>query len=190
MRALGFGGSGTDGLHRVLRLVLWIHPVTLGTALDLIATFTIVAGLGFAVIEVRRFRRQRERDSVVQLVTLFQASDFQQSIYVVLRLPDRLGTAAFRERGDLEAVDLFLARLEGIGMLVGRREISISHVNDLLHAPIVIGYRLLLTHIEETRDLFGSHLLFEWVQWLAEHLERAAPVGRAAAYEEHRDWMP
>lgn len=160
--------------------------MSISVVLDLVTTAVIVAGLGFAVAELRRFRRQRQRESLIQLTSLFQTTEFQEAIVVVLQLPDGLDEAGLRRHlgDDLRPIHHFLSRLEGIGMLVGRGEIALEHVDWLIHGPILIGWEKLRRFILDTRQTLNSPTWWEWVQWLAEAIA-AAQTHRPPAYEAH-----
>lgn len=163
------------------------------TAFDAVSTLAVVSGVWFAIVEMRRFRLQRAHDSAVQLVTAFQTSDFQDAIHLVILLPDGLSKREIvaRAGSDAPLVNLFLARVEAIGMLVGHREIAIEDVADLIYGPVVIGWRKLSRYAEDERAETGSAKWLEWVQWLAERLEvRQAERPKQAAYLMHRDWKP
>ena len=163
------------------------------TALNAVSTLAVVSGVWFAIVEMRRFRHQRVHDSAVQLVTAFQTSDFQEAIHIVVMLPEGLSKPEIVARlgPDARFVHLFLTRLEGIGMLVGRREIAIDHVADLISGPVVIGWRKLCRYVEDERAETGSVVWLEWVQWLAERIEeQQTEKPKQPAYLQHRDWKP
>ena len=116
-------------------------------------TLAVVSGSGLRSSRCAGSATSASHDSAVQLVTAFQTSDFQEAIHIVVMLPEGLSKPEIVARlgPDARFVHLFLTRLEGIGMLVGRREIAIDHVADLISGPVVVGWRKLCRYVEDER---------------------------------------
>ena len=79
--------------------------------------------------------------------------------------------------------------MEALGSLVQRGEMDIEIVEANWTAPILIGWQNLRTYATEHRELTGEQGWLEWVQWLAETIERRrTKEPKAPAYVRFRDW--
>jgi hypothetical protein len=62
----------------------------LSTIANLINALAVTAGLIFAAVQIRDYRRQRHRDSMSALVRSFQTPSFAHSLRRVSSLPDNV----------------------------------------------------------------------------------------------------
>ena len=167
--------------------------MTLALVVDIVSALTVMAGLVFAIIQVRDFRQSREREMAVELLRSYQTRDFAAASRLVLDLPAGLsGPQLEAHLGDkLDLVWVFLTTVESIGVLVYRREVELDLVDDYFSGMIVRSWEKLGPYIEHLREREQRATLGEWVQWLYERMqerERAAPP--VPAHVAHRDWRP
>jgi hypothetical protein len=153
----------------------------------------VVVGVGFAVFETRRYRRERNREAAIVLLQAFQTPDFAKALGLVYRLPDGLSKTEIEDRlgADLHIVYAMTATWESIGILVYRREVDIDLVDDFFSGPIVVSWRKLQGYFFGEREATGRKTIGEWFQWLADQFARlessSAPV---PAHIQYRDWTP
>ena len=164
----------------------------IGTLANLINAIAVTAGVIFAAVQIREFRRQRKRQSMYALVQTFQGIDFARALHLIMELPDNLDRAEMRRRvgPDGEGAIYFVVNVwETIGVLVFKKELSLDLVDDFFSGPIVLTWRKLGPYLQEIRNERKRETLFEWCQWLAEQMmqreKSAAPV---PAHILHRDW--
>jgi hypothetical protein len=62
----------------------------LSTIANLLNTIAVTAGVIFAAVQIRDYRRQRHRDSMSALVRSFQTPSFAHSLRRVSSLPDNV----------------------------------------------------------------------------------------------------
>lgn len=62
------------------------------TLIDLLTTITLIAGLIFAVVEVRHFRLSHKREAAITLMQSFLSSDYNNIIPLVFKMPEDLAT--------------------------------------------------------------------------------------------------
>jgi hypothetical protein len=79
----------------------------------------VVVGVGFAVYETRRYRRDRNREAAMELLHAFQTPDFAKALVLVYRLPDGLSKEQIESRlgDDLHLVYAMTTTWESIGVL-------------------------------------------------------------------------
>jgi len=156
-----------------------------------IQAVAVVSGLGFAVYETRRYRRQRNREAAIELLRAFQTPAFAKALMLVYRLPDGLSKSEVEGRlgDDLHFVYALAATWESLGILVYRGEVSIDLVDDFFSGPIAVSWRKFRCYVLGEREETGRETIFEWFQWLAEQFaRREGTIRPIPAHVQHRDW--
>lgn len=165
----------------------------LGTIANVATALTLIAGVGFGLVEAQRSRRAREERATFAAIQAILTPEWMKSMLVV-HIPD--GSSGPEIEADprvLEATQAVGVILEGLGYSVYARLIPLQVVADLMGGTVRPAWRKLRPYIEEERRRSGSQKYFEWFQWLAGQLERRAP-GKTnlqfGAQEAHLDWKP
>lgn len=158
-----------------------------------VQALAVVAGLGFAVYETRRYRNARYREAAMEMLHAFQTPEFAKAVLLVYAMPDGLSKREIEERigDDLPLVYALTTTWESLGILIRRGEIAIDLADDFFSGPIVVSWRKLQRYFFEERAETGRETIGEWFQWLAERFaerERANPP--VPAHVEFRDWRP
>jgi hypothetical protein len=160
---------------------------------DAFSVVAVVCGLFFAGLELRQFRKSRERESALELLNTIQTPEFIKGLLAITQVPDDVSREqAEKLMGEgMESLYVVGASLEGLGALVYRREISLEMVMDFFSGPIIVIWMKLRRLIKEEREVIGRETWAEWVQWLAERvIEREELEGNVPAYIAHKDWRP
>jgi hypothetical protein len=164
----------------------------LGTIANVATALTLIAGVGFGLVEAQRSRRAREERATFAAIQAILTPEWIKSMLVVHKIPD--GSSASEIETDaraLEAAQAVGVILEGLGYSVYARLIPLQVVGDLMGGTVRLAWRKLRPYIEEERRRSGSQKYFEWFGWLAAQLERNSPgktslqVGAQEAYD---DW--
>jgi hypothetical protein len=159
--------------------------------LSLVSTLAIVAAGVFAGMQVRQLNRQRARDSALQLAHSFQTPEFVNAVNIVFDLPEGLSKAEIESRlGDaLTNVLVMFGTFESLGILIYRREIDVSLVEDFCGGAIVVAGRRFRRYLKEMQESSGRATYYEWFQWLYERFEERESSNPAIpAYVAHRGW--
>jgi hypothetical protein len=161
----------------------------ISTIANLINAIAVTAGVIFAATQIRDYRRQRKRDSMLSLVRSFQNPTFARGLRKIIELPDNASADRVREIVGAEGEDLIVhvtATWETIGVLLFHGELSIEIIDDFFSGPILISWRKLLSYTTDIRQRYQRETWSEWFQWLAERMmERESKVPPVPAYVEH-----
>lgn len=164
----------------------------LSVAADLLNAAAVTIGVLFAATQIRDYRKQRRRESMLELVRSFQNPSFARALHRIHSLPDGADRRTIREvLGPDGEDDVFLVGLtwESLGVLVFRREITIDFIEAFFSGLILISWRKLHRFVEEDRRSLERQTVWEWYQWLAERmLEREAGSPAKPAHLAHRSW--
>jgi hypothetical protein len=164
------------------------------TIANVATALTLIAGVGFGLVEAHRSRRLRQERAAFAAVQAILTPEWMKSMVVVHSIPD--GSSASAIEADPRVLDAAHAVgiiLEGLGYSVYARIVPLQVVADLLGGTTRLAWRNLRVYVEEERRRSGSHKTFEWFQWLATQLERHSPGKtnlQIGAHEAYRDWKP
>jgi hypothetical protein len=165
----------------------------LSTIVDVFSIIAVASGLVFAGLELRHFRKTRERESALELFSTIQSPEFIRGVRAITELPDNLNCEEVERAAGEKMDDLFLvaASMEGLGALVHGEELSINMVERFFGGTAIFTWKKLAHYFREKREELGRETWGEWVQWLAEKvMEREASTGTLPAYTAYRDWQP
>ncbi len=164
----------------------------ISTIANLINAFAVTAGVIFAATQIRDYRRQRKRDSMLALVRSFQSPAFARALRRVVELPDNASADEIRKVLGPDGEDLVVhltATWETIGVLLFHGELTIDIIDDFFSGPILISWRKLLPYTTDIRRQYQRETWSEWFQWLAERMmERESKNPPVPAYIAHREW--
>ncbi len=166
----------------------------LSTLANVATALTVLTGVMFGVIEMRRARREREERAAFAAVQALMTPEWMSSSMIVASIPD--GTTAKEIESDprvLEACLKMATIMEGLGYSVFARIVPLKVADDLIGGMARVAWRRFSPFVKDERERTGTQKSWEWFQWLAEQLERngssktSLKVGAPVAY---RDWKP
>ena len=160
---------------------------------EILGALLVVAGVIFALIEIRHFRQQRQEAAAMEIMRSFQSSEFTQGLRLVMDfeqvcrscdeevMPENLQNAAV----------LVSTTLESTGLMVYQRIVPFSLVQQLMGGTIQASWRVLSPHTEMLRHKSNRPSVHEWFQWLAERLgEFPEYRDEEGAYSKYLNWKP
>lgn len=166
----------------------------LSTIANVATALTVLTGVAFGLIEMRRARLDREERAAFTAMQALMTPEWMSSSMIVASIPE--GTSAADLAQDprtLEAALKIATIMEGLGYSVFARIVPLSVADDLIGGMARIAWRKFRPFVEEERERTGTQKSWEWFQWLAEQLDRhgqsktSLQVGAPIAY---RDWKP
>ena len=161
------------------------------TILSLITTVSILAGGVFAAVQLLHLRKQRKRDSAMQMLNSVQTPEFTDAMELIYSLPEGLSKKELESRlgPRINSLLIMFVKFESLGLLVFRREIEIQLVKDFVGGPVLLFWGTMKKYFLETRQEDGKQNYGEWIQWLAEHLEGLeSKKPKIPAHIAFKDW--
>ena len=154
---------------------------------QILGPIAVAVGVIFAVIQIRMIERQRGEQAAVVIVHSFQSAEFNKAIRLLWSVPPETTAQELRSAPkEVEEAAVFISTtLETIGVLVHRRVVPISLVDDLMGDAIVNLWPRLKDWVETLRREQSRESVAEWFQWLVDRLserERRKTVGAHARY--------
>lgn len=158
--------------------------MSMEVVLQAIEAAAVVTGVGFAIVQVRQYRRDRRRTAAIELLHSFQTPAFAEALNIVYNLPDGLSREELEARlqGRFHILYSLMTTWESLGILVHMGEIELGLVDDFFSGPILISWRKLKGHVEGERSATGRATIEEWFQWLAAAGARTGYPGASRAY--------
>lgn len=161
------------------------------TFLNILNTVAIIAAGIFAAVQLLQLKKQRSRDSALQMLNSVQSVEFIEALNIIYNLPENLTKKELEdELGDkLSTVMVMFVKLESLGLLVFKREIKLDLVADFMRGPINLFWNKMRNYFLETRELNNDENFGEWVQWLAEQLQnKLANKNKNPAHLAYKNW--
>ncbi len=145
----------------------------LTTALNIATTSAVVGGVIFGAWQIRVATRARETQISLQLIEMLQTGDLIEGLSALHDLPEGLSWKELRSQLGERWISAFAAinALDGLGILVYRREVSLRLADDFFHHAVFEVWRKSRTAILERRkmpDMAGRETGFQFLEWLAE----------------------
>jgi hypothetical protein len=166
----------------------------LATIANVATALTLIAGVGFGLVEAHRARRAREERATFNAVQAILTPEWMKSMVVVHNIPDDSNASDIEaDPRVLDAAQAVGVILEGVGYSVYARLVPLQVVGDLMGGTVRLAWRKMRPYVEEERRRSGSRKFFEWFEWLAAQLERYSPGKtslQVGAHEAYRDWKP
>lgn len=165
--------------------------MTLPVIISLISASMFVISVIIGVIQLNLVKKQRAREAELLLVRSFQTRDFMKALNLVLNLEDGLSRKEILDVAgiDKEFIFFWLGTWESLGIMVYRKEISMSAMDDYFSGPIVISWKKLEKYVMEEREALQRDTMHEWFQWLAERmLERESNIPVKPAHLAYKNW--
>ncbi len=166
---------------------------SLANLAEIFGALLVIGGMVLGVIEIRNYRTQRQETAAMEIMRAFQSPEFTRAIQLVMEYEGDSRDCCDPEVSPelLKAVMLISTTLESIGLMVYRRSVPFSLVQQLMGGTIQACWSVLSSYVDRVRKNAGRDSLYEWFQWLAERLE-AHPEYRddEGAYVKYRDWKP
>jgi hypothetical protein len=158
--------------------------------LQAVETLAVVAGVVFALVQLRQMRIQREVQAGIELLRPLQTPQAAEALLMIHGLPDGLTESQLTRRlgKSFGSVIGVLALFESLGPLVARGHVPIEMYADSYRGVTVLCWEKLQPYIEERRRN-GWPNLFEWLQWLAEKMQQRTPQSTdIPAFERFKTW--
>jgi hypothetical protein len=136
-----------------------------------IASASVVAGVIYYSLMIRQQTKTRQTDLVIRLYTAFGNKEMRQTWEKVTTRED-MDFDKYREKFGLTDVNEIGWFFEGVGVLLHKKLVDISVVDDLFSSPIKISWEKLKPIAEGERKQFGRPQIWEWWEYLYNEMKK------------------
>jgi hypothetical protein len=167
--------------------------LSIDSIFQVVEAIAVVIGVGFAIVQVRQYRQDKQREAAMELLHSFQTPSFARALNIVYSMPDGLSKEEVVRFADNEfhLVYAMTTTWESLGILVHQGEIDLNLVSDFFSGPIIVSWRKLERFVIGEREETNRETVNEWFQWLKERLEEVeAEAPPIPAHIEFKDWTP
>ena len=123
----------------------------------------VVIAVGFAIVQVRQYRREKRREAALELLHSFQTPQFAKALNIVFNLPDGLSKDEIETTvgDDFHLIYALMTTWESLGILVFRGEVDLDLVDDFFSGPIKISWQKLQGHVMGERSMLERDTIEE-----------------------------
>lgn len=151
----------------------------LATTVNLISAVAIVAGVIFAVVEIRQASQDRKDAAAVTVVGTVQTQEVRQAVRDILALPERVDPDLIRnDPALLESALAVDSACEMWGSMVFEGVADHQMLDRMVGGWVRGTWNRLEAWVESERDQLNSPNVGEWWQWLVELLESDPDPGK------------
>jgi hypothetical protein len=151
--------------------------LSIDSIFQVVEAIAVVIGVGFAIVQVRQYRQDKQREAAMELLHSFQTPSFARALNIVY--------------SEFHLVYAMTTTWESLGILVHQGEIDLNLVSDFFSGPIIVSWRKLERFVIGEREETNRETVNEWFQWLKERLEEVeAEAPPIPAHIEFKDWTP
>jgi hypothetical protein len=136
-----------------------------------IASASVVAGVIYYSLMIRQQTKTRQTDLVIRLYTAFGSKEMRQTWEKVTTRED-MDFDKYQEKFGLTDVNEIGWFFEGVGVLLHKKLVDISVVDDLFSSPIKISWEKLKPVAEGERKQFGRPQIWEWWEYLYNEMKK------------------
>lgn len=160
--------------------------------LQILTLVTLISGLIFGVLEIRRASRERADKGALDVLSTIADQDHIQASYSILDLPEDAPPELILDSPEVRrAANTLMVQYEFLGVLVYQRMVPLETLDILVGGIIRASWKRLRVYIELQRNERNLPNIAEWFQWLAERLEEyGRPEKALGTHIAFRDWKP
>jgi hypothetical protein len=125
----------------------------LSLALNVVTTVAVVGGVIFAVWQIRVAARTRETQVMLQLIEMLNSRDLMDGMSTMRDLPEGLLWPELQKQAGERwtAVFTVINTLDGLGILVSRKEVAADVADDFFHHAVAVTWQKTGVAIVERR---------------------------------------
>jgi hypothetical protein len=164
----------------------------IGDIVKIAILITIITGLIFGVLEVRRASKERADKGALDVLSISTNPDHIQASNAVLELPEEAQPELVANSPELRRMaNIIMVQYEYLGILVYQRIVPLDTLDLLVGGIIRACWKRLRPYIEDQRQEHNLPNIAEWFQWLAERLEEyGRPEKSLGTHIALKDWRP
>ncbi len=160
-------------------------------AVSVAPIIAVLVAIVFGSLTLLQWTRTRFLSAAAELVHTMQASEFTQSITIIMALPEEAPPALVLDNKENAAALYVVSHMfESLGVLVYHRLLPLHLVDHLIGGYVRASWRRVHPAMTARRATFGA-TFGEWYEWLYDRLEQyPAPGKKAGAAHSFKVWKP
>jgi len=143
-----------------------------------IASAGVFAAAIYYIFLIRHQTRLRQTDLVMRLYSTFGSKEFQVTFTQIGNLQFKSPEDFLEKYGDKTNIEVWAtcmsvaAFFEQVGILLHRRLIDVSLVDDLLGIDVKQAWEKMVPIIKDRRKRLGTPKIWEWFEYLYNEMEK------------------
>ncbi len=139
-------------------------------ALNAATTAAVVGGVIFGAWQIRVAARVRATQVSLHLVEMLHSRDLMEGLNALNELPDGLTWPQMQAQLADRWISVFtlINTLDGLGILVSRKEVAVDVAHDFFHNAVAIVWQKTGAAIVERRQRAGRESSFRFLELLAQ----------------------
>jgi hypothetical protein len=142
----------------------------------IIAAIGVMIGVVLTVLEVRNWVNTRQTDLVIRLYSTFGSDEIQEA-WERIQTRESKDFDSYRKEYGLQDVNKVGWFFEGLGVLLHRKLIDISLVDDLFSSPVKRAWEKLKPVAEGERNQTNRPQIWEWFEYLYNEMKKREQEG-------------
>ena len=166
--------------------------IDIGNILQIATLVTLIAGLLFGILEIRRASKARADKGALDVLGIAVNPEHIEASYAILDLPESAEPELISASKEIKrTANILMVQYEYLGNLVYQRIVPLETLDLLVGGIISASWRRLRPYVEEQRIAKNIPNMAEWFQWLAEQLdEHGRPEKSIGTHIAFKDWKP
>ena len=137
----------------------------------IIAAVGVMIGVILTVLEVKNWVNTRQTDLVIRLYSTFGSDEIQEA-WERIQTREFKDFDSYRKEYGLQDVNKVGWFFEGLGVLLRRKLIDISLVDDLFSSPVKRAWEKLLPVAEGERNQTNRPQIWEWFEYVYNEMKK------------------
>jgi hypothetical protein len=137
----------------------------------IIAAIGVMIGVVLTVLEVRNWVNTRQTDLVIRLYSTFGSDEIQEA-WERIQTREFKDFDSYRKEYGLQDVNKVGWFFEGLGVLLHRKLIDISLVDDLFSSPVKRAWEKLKPVAEGERNQTNRPQIWEWFEYVYNEMKK------------------
>ena len=146
----------------------------LALTLNIATTVAVVGGVIFGAWQIRAATRARATQVSLHLVEMLNSRDLMEGLSALNDLPEGLSWLELQTQLGVSWIAVFtlINTLDGLGILVFRKEVALDVADDFFHHAVAIVWQKTRAAIIDRRQQPGRETGFRFLERLAESQAR------------------
>jgi hypothetical protein len=145
--------------------------VDIQTVSIVVASVGVFAASVYYILQIRHQTKLRQTDLIMRLYSAYGTREFLEGMWKVLNL-ETVNYEDYAKTQDLTAASEVGVFFEGLGILLKRKIVDISLVDDLYSSTIIMSWEKTKPIWEILRKQYGRPQIFEYFEYLYNEMKK------------------